>query len=123
MVGNSPRAVIILMAAIGVLGSAFGVLQTTLLMMTTRPSMHGRAPGLQELAIGAMPLASVALGAIAQHVGAPLATTVAALLLAGCLVALAVATPALLPYSGTPRLRTLARSDEAPTTAATVPAA
>jgi len=103
-----------LMAAIGVLGSTFGVLQTTLLLMTTRPSVHGRALGLQELAIGAMPLASVALGAIAQHVGTPWTTTMAALLLVGCLAALAVATPALLPYSGTPRVRRLAASDDIP---------
>jgi MFS family permease len=111
---RSPVLSFVLMAGIGVLGAAFGVLQTTLLLMTTGPAVHGRALGLQELAIGAMPLASVALGAIAQHVGAPLTTTVAALLLATCLVALAVVTPTLLPYSGRPPVRRIAGSDDLP---------
>lgn len=112
--GQSTNAVLsfILMAAIGMLSSTFAVLQTTLLLMTTRPSLHGRALGVQELAIGAMPLASVALGAIAQQVGAPLTTTVAGVLLAVALVAFAVVTPSLLPYSGTSADKRIAGSDD-----------
>lgn len=88
------------MAGIGLASSAFGVLQTTLLLMTTEPALHGRALGLQELAIGIMPLASVALGLVAERIGVGWTTFGCALLLIAFLGALALRVPQLLPYSG-----------------------
>ncbi|WP_410792796.1 MFS transporter [Kribbella sp. C-35] len=78
----------------------FGVLQTTLLLMTTDESLHGRALGVQELAIGIMPLASLALGAFAEHYGVDITTCVSAVLLVAGVAALGLWTPALLRYSG-----------------------
>lgn len=88
----------VLMAGIGVMSAAFGVLQTTLLIMTTDESLHGRALGVQELAIGIMPLASLALGAFAEHYGVGGTTFVSAVLLIVALLVLATWTPALLRY-------------------------
>ncbi|MGW7684197.1 MFS transporter [Kribbella sp. NPDC054772] len=90
----------LVMTAIGVMSAAFGVLQTTLLLMTTDESLHGRALGVQELAIGIMPVASLALGAFAQHYGVDITTFVSALLLVTMVVALGIWTPPLLRYSG-----------------------
>jgi MFS family permease len=89
-----------LMAGIGLASAAFGVLQTTLLLMTTEPAVHGRALGLQELAIGAIPVASLALGAIAEAVGVGPTTFVAALLLVGAIALLGLRVPQLVRYSG-----------------------
>lgn len=91
----------VLMTAIGVMSAAFGVLQTTLLLMTTDESLHGRALGVQELAIGIMPLASLALGAFAEHYGVGITTFVSAVLLVAAVAALGLWTPTLLRYSGT----------------------
>ena len=90
----------VLMTAIGVMSAAFGVLQTTLLLMTTDESLHGRALGVQELAIGIMPLASLALGAFAEHYGVGITTAVSAVLLVAAVAALGLWTPALFRYSG-----------------------
>jgi MFS family permease len=90
----------VLMTAIGVMSAAFGVLQTTLLLMTTDESLHGRALGVQELAIGIMPLASLALGAFAEHYGVGITTFVSAVLLVAAVAALGLWTPKLLRYSG-----------------------
>ncbi|TDW81810.1 putative MFS family arabinose efflux permease [Kribbella pratensis] len=90
----------VLMSAIGVMSAAFGVLQTTLLLMTTDESLHGRALGVQELAIGIMPLASLALGAFAEHYGVGITTFVSAVLLVAAVAALGLWTPKLLRYSG-----------------------
>ncbi|TCO26512.1 hypothetical protein EV652_107404 [Kribbella steppae] len=92
-------AAFLLMAAIGVMSAAFGVLQTTLLLMTTETHLHGRALGLQELAIGIMPVASLALGAFAEHFGVGPTTFVSALLLVGLVFTLAVRSPQLLRYT------------------------
>ncbi|ACQ79721.1 major facilitator superfamily MFS_1 [Beutenbergia cavernae DSM 12333] len=89
-----------LMAGIGLASAAFGVLQTTLLLMTTEPAVHGRALGLQELAIGAIPVASLALGAIAEVVGVGATSFVSALLLVAAMALLAVRVPQLVRYSG-----------------------
>ncbi len=90
----------LLMAAIGVMSAAFGVLQTTLLLMTTETHLHGRALGVQELAIGIMPVASLALGAFAEHFGVGPTTFVSAILLVGLVVTLALRSPQLLRYGG-----------------------
>jgi len=90
----------VLTAASGVMSAAFGVFQTTLLLMTTDESLHGRALGVQELAIGIMPVASLALGAFAEHYGVGRTTFVSALLLVVLVAALAIWTPSLLRYSG-----------------------
>ncbi|MFF0342314.1 MFS transporter [Kribbella sp. NPDC004875] len=90
----------VVMTAIGVMSAAFGVLQTTLLLMTTHESLHGRALGVQELAIGIMPVASLVLGAFAQHYGVDITTFVSALLLVTLVVALGIWTPPLLRYGG-----------------------
>ncbi|WP_427890735.1 MFS transporter [Kribbella sp. GL6] len=90
----------VLMTGIGVMSAAFGVLQTTLLLMTTPEPLHGRALGVQELAIGIMPVASLALGAFAEHYGVNITTFVSAVLLVTTLGALALWTPSLLRYSG-----------------------
>ncbi|GAA1571447.1 MULTISPECIES: MFS transporter [Kribbella] len=90
----------VLMTAIGVMSAAFGVLQTTLLLMTTPEPLHGRALGVQELAIGIMPVASLALGAFAEHYGVNVTTFVSAVLLVTALAGLALWTPSLLRYSG-----------------------
>jgi MFS family permease len=90
----------VLMTAIGVMSAAFGVLQTTLLLMTTDESLHGRALGVQELAIGIMPVASLALGAFAEHYGVGITTFVSAVLLVATVAALGLWTPKLLRYSG-----------------------
>ncbi|MDX3005825.1 MFS transporter [Kribbella solani] len=97
---HSPVASFVLMTAIGVMSAAFGVLQTTLLLMTTNESLHGRALGVQELAIGIMPLASLALGAFAEHYGVSITTFVSGLLLVALLALLALWTPQLLRYGG-----------------------
>ncbi|RZT13278.1 transmembrane secretion effector [Kribbella sp. VKM Ac-2569] len=90
----------VLMTAIGVMSAAFGVLQTTLLLMTTDESLHGRALGVQELAIGIMPIASLAIGAFAEHYGVGITTLVSAVLLVAAVATLGLWTPALLRYSG-----------------------
>lgn len=90
----------VLMTAIGVMSAAFGVLQTTLLLMTTDESLHGRALGVQELAIGIMPVASLAIGAFAEHFGVGSTTFVSAVLLVTAVAALGLWTPKLLRYSG-----------------------
>lgn len=97
---HSRIASFVLMAGIGVMSAAFGVLQTTLLLMTTDESLHGRALGVQELAIGIMPVASLVLGAFAEHYGVDVTTFVSALLLVILVAALAIWTPSLLRYSG-----------------------
>lgn len=88
----------VLMGMIGVFSAAFGVLQTTLLLMATEPAVHGRALGLQELAIGIMPVASLVLGQIAEHVGVGATTFGAALLMVGCLLLIMVRVPELLRF-------------------------
>lgn len=88
----------VIIGAIGVATAAFGVLQTTLLLTATEPALHGRALGVQELAIGVMPLAALALGAIAQAVGVAATTLCAGLSLAAVLIVLAVRVPELLRY-------------------------
>lgn len=95
---TNPATSFVLMGGIGVLSAAFGVLQTTLLLMTTDPHLHGRALGVQELAIGIMPLASLALGALANHYGVALTTFASALLLVASTLTLAARTPQLLRY-------------------------
>ncbi|MBP2350984.1 putative membrane protein YqjE [Kribbella aluminosa] len=95
----------VLMTGIGVMSAAFGVLQTTLLLMTTPEPLHGRALGIQELAIGIMPVASLTLGAFAEHYGVNTTTFVSALLLVTALIALALWTPSLLRYSGNVEVR------------------
>ncbi|MFI6324390.1 MFS transporter [Nonomuraea sp. NPDC050556] len=91
-------AAYVIIGVIGLATAAFGVLQTTLLLTATEPALHGRALGVQELAIGVMPLAALALGAIAQAVGVAVTTLCAGLLLAAVLVVLAVRVPELLRY-------------------------
>lgn len=100
-----------LMGAIGLLSASFGVLQTTLLLMTTSPHLHGRALGLQELAIGVQPVASLALGAVAELTGVDVVTFCCGLLLVVFLLTLAARVPELLRYSGT---RPTTRTDEPP---------
>jgi uncharacterized membrane protein YqjE len=68
--------------------------------MTTPESLHGRALGVQELAIGIMPVASLILGAFAEHYGVNRTTFVSAVLLATTVIALGLWTPRLLHYSG-----------------------
>ncbi len=97
---HDPVLSFVLMAAIGVMSAAFGVLQTTLLLMTTDESLHGRALGVQELAIGIMPVASLAIGAFAEHYGVGITTFVSAVLLVAAVAALGLWTPALLRYGG-----------------------
>ncbi|MGW0997157.1 MFS transporter [Streptomyces sp. NPDC002523] len=89
-----------LMSMIGLSSAAFGVLQTTLLLMTTDPAVHGRALGLQELAIGIMPVATLALGLIAERAGVARTVFAAGLLLVVVLGLVAVRVPALLKFSG-----------------------
>ncbi|WP_202873896.1 MFS transporter [Kribbella speibonae] len=100
---HDPVVSFVLMTAIGVMSAAFGVLQTTLLLMTTDESLHGRALGVQELAIGIMPVASLALGAFAEHYGVGVTTFVSAVLLVVAVAALGLWTPVLLRYSGSLR--------------------
>ncbi|TCC21826.1 MFS transporter [Kribbella speibonae] len=100
---HDPVVSFVLMTAIGVMSAAFGVLQTTLLLMTTDESLHGRALGVQELAIGIMPVASLALGAFAEHYGVGGTTFVSAVLLVAAVAALGLWTPVLLRYSGSLR--------------------
>jgi hypothetical protein len=69
----------------------------------TRESLHGRALGVQELAIGIMPVASLVIGAFAEHYGVGSTTFVSAVLLVTAVAALGLWTPQLLRYSG--RLR------------------
>ncbi|MEV0286998.1 MFS transporter [Kribbella sp. NPDC050820] len=95
---TNPATSFLLMGGIGVMSAAFGVLQTTLLLMTTDPHLHGRALGVQELAIGIMPLASLVLGALANHYGVALTTFASALLLVASTLTLTVRTPQLLRY-------------------------
>lgn len=94
---NVPAA-FALMGLVGLASAAFGVLQTTLLLMTTESRMHGRALGLQELAIGIMPLATLVLGQIAEHVGVPLTTLGASVLLVLALTVLMIRVPELLRF-------------------------
>lgn len=91
------------MTGIGVMSAAFGVLQTTLLLMTTDVHLHGRALGVQELVIGIMPVASLALGAFAEHYGVSTTTFVSAVLLVLSTFTLATWTPQLLRYGGSDR--------------------
>ncbi|TCC02625.1 MFS transporter [Kribbella soli] len=97
---HDPVVSFVLMTAIGVMSAAFGVLQTTLLLMTTDESLHGRALGVQELAIGIMPVASLALGAFAEHYGVGITTFVSGVVLVTAVAALGLWTPSLLRYSG-----------------------
>lgn len=90
----------LLMGLIGMASAAFGVLQTTLLLMTTEPAVHGRALGLQELAIGIMPVSTLVLGIIAEHVGVSFTAFGASLLLLAALGILAIRVPSLLTFSG-----------------------
>jgi MFS family permease len=100
---RSPVASFLLMTGIGVMSAAFGVLQTTLLLMTTDVHLHGRALGVQELVIGIMPVASLALGAFAEHYGVSTTTFVSAVLLVLSTFTLATWTPQLLRYGGSDR--------------------
>jgi len=93
---TTPAPAFVLMAVIGLAGAAFGVLQTTLLLLTTEPALHGRALGLQELVIGVMPAATLAIGAVAEHVGVPRTALGASLALVVVLGVLMLATPELL---------------------------
>lgn len=68
-------------AALLVLGAAqtgFGVMQSTLVYTTAPDHLRAQAMGLMTMCIGASPLGFLAVGALAQRLGAPTATLVCA---------------------------------------------
>ena len=96
---DSALPAFLLMAAVGVTSAAFAVLQNTLLLLMTPPTVHGRMLGIQELAIGVMPISSLVIGLIAEHVGIGSTTFGAAVLMVLFTVAVAVRLPRLLSYT------------------------
>jgi hypothetical protein len=74
--------------------------RSDLLVAVFATHLHGRALGLQELAIGIMPVASLALGAFAEHFGVGPTTFVSAILLVGLVFTLVLRSPQLLRYGG-----------------------
>ena len=91
-----------LIACVGAAGAPFGILQGTLLLMLAPGPLRGRAMGLQELAIGILPLATFLHGLVASVIGVAVSTVLSGLLLAGCMVVLAIRVPTLIRYSGAP---------------------
>ena len=67
--------------------TSFATMQTTLVVASAAPEMRGRALGALSLSIGSNPLGALHIGAMADALGAPLATTISA---AEGLVALAL---------------------------------
>jgi MFS family permease len=61
-------AVPLLLAATGM--GLFGSTQSTLVMTAVRPELRGRALGLLSTAIGVLPIGMIALGELAEQVGA-----------------------------------------------------
>ncbi|MDA0769862.1 MAG: MFS transporter [Chloroflexi bacterium] len=59
--------------------SGFGTMQGTIVMLVARDDMRGRALGIMTLAIGAGPLGALAIGAVANAIGAPFAMTINAI--------------------------------------------
>jgi MFS family permease len=61
------------LVVVGVGMAGFATMQAALVMATATPEMRGRAMGLLSMSIGALPLCMIALGLVAQEVGAPAA--------------------------------------------------
>ena len=59
--------------ALGVAQSGFGIMQSTLAYTTTPERRRAEAMGLMTMCIGASPLGFLGVGALAEHLGAPLA--------------------------------------------------
>jgi MFS family permease len=62
--------------ALGVVQAGFAVMQTTLVYTATPVARRAEAMGLMTMCIGASPLGFLAVGALAERLGAPMATLV-----------------------------------------------
>ena len=58
----------------GIGGAGFAIMQPTLVFLATPPEMRSRVLGLLSVCIGLGPIGFIALGAVAEAVGAPRAT-------------------------------------------------
>ncbi|MBI2918206.1 MAG: MFS transporter [Chloroflexi bacterium] len=70
-------------------------MSTTLLILTASPEMRGRIMGVRALVIAGSPLGSLALGALAGRMGAPLTLTIGATAFVAIVAALGLARPRL----------------------------
>jgi MFS family permease len=62
--------------ALGVVQAGFAVMQTTLVYTATPVARRAEAMGLMTMCVGASPLGFLAVGALAERLGAPMATLV-----------------------------------------------
>lgn len=84
---------IVLVSLFGMCSAAFGTLQATLMLILAPEDMRGRASGFLRLAIGVYAFGAVAMGALANAVGASLTTGVSCAILALIIIGLAVGMP------------------------------
>ncbi|MDP2969294.1 MAG: hypothetical protein Q8P64_08840, partial [Deltaproteobacteria bacterium] len=67
---------LLLIGIVGIVSGAFDTMQHILLQLNVADEQRGRAMGMWMLSIGFMPVGSIAIGAIAALVGAPLAVSI-----------------------------------------------
>jgi predicted MFS family arabinose efflux permease len=80
----------------------FGSTQSTLVMTSVRPELRGRALGLLSTAIGVLPIGMIALGEVAEVVGARAAIVASVTTGALCLVVWLVRRPDVLRMTTSP---------------------
>lgn len=90
--GSFPLALFLVSVA-GLASSGFGIMQSTLILILAPEDMRGRSMGFLMLAIGGMSVGSLALGVVANVIGASLATAINCALLVVSILAIVVWAP------------------------------
>lgn len=78
------------LAVVGLTGSVYQSLNSTLIMTTSDPAYYGRVMSVNLIGFSLMPIASLPMGVIADHIGAPRTVAISGVLVA--LFVLGVAT-------------------------------
>lgn len=79
----------------GLFSTGFGTMQSTLMLVLAPPDMRARAIGFLQLAIGIYAFGSIAIGFVANVIGAGLATGISCGILAVVILALTISSPTL----------------------------
>lgn len=90
--GSFPLA-LFLVGVAGLASSGFGIMQSTLTLILAPEDMRGRSMGFLMLAIGGMSVGSLALGVVANVIGASLATAISCALLVASILAIVAWAP------------------------------